>query len=257
MRDSTGWCCLWLANCYFAHDALGFPVLLPFFDGQSGRSFYPLGRHHGPVARTGWGPFRGCGVPSPQAPTPDRESLPPSIAESKRVGSHPRRRAGAPGASNSSSPFRNCTESLDTARTSQSLEQAKVPHAVLTESPSEARPERTERRTHPCGRRNEATESQLGLSANRPTDRLGVPHPNGQGRGSKDSRPSLPARTTLRWSFLADVPGPHERQPLEHGSVQVRVGKTPNPLGPGRHESIYEPVYCFRRHSAILRGFFL
>jgi hypothetical protein len=61
---------LWLANCYFAHDSLGFPVLLPFFDGQSGRSFYPLDRHHGPVARTGWGPFRGCGVPSPQAPTP-------------------------------------------------------------------------------------------------------------------------------------------------------------------------------------------
>jgi hypothetical protein len=30
---------LWLANCYFAHDSLGFPVLLPFFDGQSGRFF--------------------------------------------------------------------------------------------------------------------------------------------------------------------------------------------------------------------------
>jgi hypothetical protein len=24
---------LWLANCYFAHDSLGFPGLLPFFDG--------------------------------------------------------------------------------------------------------------------------------------------------------------------------------------------------------------------------------
>jgi hypothetical protein len=32
---------LWLANCYFAHDSLGFSVLLPFFDGQSGR-FIPL-----------------------------------------------------------------------------------------------------------------------------------------------------------------------------------------------------------------------
>jgi hypothetical protein len=75
---STPVCHVWLANCYFAHDSLGFPILLPSFDGQSGRSFYPLDRHHGPVARTGWGPFRSCGVPSPQAPTPDRESLPPS-----------------------------------------------------------------------------------------------------------------------------------------------------------------------------------
>src|SRR5260370_42626967 len=32
------------------------------------------------------------------------------------------------------------------------LSSQKVPHAVLTESPSAARPERTERRTHSCGR---------------------------------------------------------------------------------------------------------
>ena len=44
-----------------------------------------------------------------------------------------------------------------TASLSQSHEQAKVPHAVLTESPSEARPERSDRRSHSCGRRNEAT----------------------------------------------------------------------------------------------------
>ena len=37
---------------------------------------------------------------------------------------------------------------------------------------------------------------------------LAFPHPNRQGRGSKDSRPSLPAGTALRWSFLADFPGP-------------------------------------------------
>jgi hypothetical protein len=34
-----------------------------------------------------------------------------------------------------------------------------------------------------------------GLSANRTTDRLGVPHPNRQRRGSQDARPSLPAGT--------------------------------------------------------------
>ena len=30
------WCELWLANCYFAHDSLGCPVLLPFFDAPCG-----------------------------------------------------------------------------------------------------------------------------------------------------------------------------------------------------------------------------
>src|SRR5438094_1099538 len=137
------------------------------------------------------------------------------------VGPHPRRLNGTLGTSHSSAPFRNRSEAFDTAWPSHSFEQAKVPRAVLPESPIEARPERTARRTHPCGRRNEAAQSQLGLSANRTTDRLSVPHPNQQRRGSKDSRPSLPAGTFLRWSFLADVPGPHERQPLEHGTYDT------------------------------------
>src|SRR5437870_13717577 len=57
----------------------------------------------------------------------------------------------------SSAPFRNRSEAFDTAWLSQSLEQAKVPDAVLPGSPPSARPERSERRTHPCGSRNEAT----------------------------------------------------------------------------------------------------
>jgi hypothetical protein len=52
------WNDLCLANCYFAHDSSGFPILLLFFDAQSGRSCYPLDRHAGPVARTWWRPFR-------------------------------------------------------------------------------------------------------------------------------------------------------------------------------------------------------
>ena len=147
---------VWLANCYFSQDSSGFPVLLRFCDARSGRSFHPPHRYHGPLARTWWRPFHSCGVAPPQAPTPDRESPQAPIAESMRVGPHPRRLDGALGASYSPAPVRNRTEALNTARPSQSLEQAKVPHAVLTESPSEARPERTEYRTHRCGRRNEA-----------------------------------------------------------------------------------------------------
>ena len=66
------WNDLCLTNCYFAHDSSGFPILLLFFDAQSGRSCYPLDRHAGPVARTWWRPFPGRGVASPETPAPDR-----------------------------------------------------------------------------------------------------------------------------------------------------------------------------------------
>ena len=118
--------------------------------------FRPLHRYPGPLARTWRRPFPSCGVASPQTPTPDRQSLPATIAQSMRVGPQRRRLAGPLGASNSSAPFRNCIEAFDTARLSQSHEQAKVPDAILTESPSQARPERTEYRPHRCGRPNEA-----------------------------------------------------------------------------------------------------
>src|ERR1700720_2000826 len=80
---------LWLANYYFAHDSSGFSVLLRFCDAQCGRSFHPPHRCSGPVARIWRRPFHSCGVASPQAPTPDRESLPATIAESIRVGPRP------------------------------------------------------------------------------------------------------------------------------------------------------------------------
>src|SRR5271167_872257 len=121
-----------LANCYSAHDSLGFPVLLRFCDAQSGRSFHPLHRYPGPLARTWRCPFPCCGVASPQAPTPGRESLPATIAQSTRVGPRPRRLDGALGASNPSAPIRNRTEALDTARLSQSHQQAKVSHMLFS-----------------------------------------------------------------------------------------------------------------------------
>ena len=133
-----------------------FACLLRFCDARSGRSFHPLHRYPGPLTRSWRRPFHSCGVASPQAPTPDRESLQTPIAESIRVGSHPCRLDCARGASYTSAPVRNRTQALDTSRPSQSLEQAKVSLAVLNESSSEARPERTECGTHPCDRPNEA-----------------------------------------------------------------------------------------------------
>src|SRR5207237_4950057 len=143
---------LWLANCCFAHISLGFPFLLRFCDEQSGHSFYPLHCYPGSLARSWRRPFHSCGVSYRQAPTLDRESLPATIAESMHLGPHPRRLDSALGTSHSPAPFRNRSEAFDTAWhwPSQSLEQAKVPRAVLPESPSEARPERTQSRTHTC-----------------------------------------------------------------------------------------------------------
>jgi len=110
--------CLSQANCYSAHESLGlgFPVLLRFCDARSGRAFHPLYRYPGPLARTRRRPLRSRGITSPQTQTPDRESLPATIAESIRVKQHPCRLDGPLGASNSPAPFCNCTESRSDAR---------------------------------------------------------------------------------------------------------------------------------------------
>src|SRR5437773_9280990 len=141
------------------HSYRTFTLIGRFCDEQSGHSFYPLHCYPGSLARSWRRPFHSCGVSYRQAPTLDRESLPATIAESMHLGPHPRRLDSALGTSHSPAPFRNRSEAFDTAWhwPSQSLEQAKVPRAVLPESPSEARPERTQCRTHPCGSRNEAT----------------------------------------------------------------------------------------------------
>src|SRR5438046_4878410 len=103
-------------------------------------SVYPFLGHAGPPAWTWRRPFPSCGVASPQASAPDLESLPATIPQFIRVGPHPCRLDGALGRSNSSAPFRNRTEALDAASLSQSHEQAKVPDAILPESPTDARP---------------------------------------------------------------------------------------------------------------------
>src|SRR6516164_648810 len=65
--------------------------------------------------------------------------------------------------------------------------------------------------------------------------------------GAKNSRPSLSAGKGHRRSLLADLLGAHERQPLEHGSVQVRIGHVADPLGPGGHGSMHAPDHWLRR----------
>src|SRR3984957_3805715 len=73
--------------------------------------------------------------------TPDPESLPATSAESVRVGPDLCRLAGALAAAHSPASICHCAEALDPARPSPSHVQEKVPHAVLPQSPSQARPE--------------------------------------------------------------------------------------------------------------------
>ena len=47
-------------------------------------------------------------------------------------------------------------------------------------------------------------------------------------------------------SILANIPGPHEGQPLECGSVPVRIGHVADLLGLGRDGSIYPPDHWVR-----------
>src|SRR5260370_5118955 len=57
---------------------------LPRLSQRDGRSCYPLDRRGRPVARTGWRPFRGRGVASPETPAPDGDSLAATVAQSGR-----------------------------------------------------------------------------------------------------------------------------------------------------------------------------
>jgi hypothetical protein len=58
---------VWLADCYFAHNAVGLPVLLGFCDAGSRRPFHPFHHYPGSLARTKFVPqlwrtllFPGC-----------------------------------------------------------------------------------------------------------------------------------------------------------------------------------------------------
>ena len=89
--------------------------MLPCFDAPPGGPFRPFPCYPGPPGRTWRRPLHSCGVASPQAPTLDRESRPATIPQPMRVGPNSCWLDGTLGATNSSAPFRNCTEAFDTA----------------------------------------------------------------------------------------------------------------------------------------------
>ena len=182
-----------LANCCSAPNSLGFPVLLRFCDAQSGRSFiHPLHRYPGPLARTRRRPFPNCGVATPQAPTPDRESLPETIAQSTRVGPHLRWLDGDLSASKSSAPsaivLKPSTLGLQKAMSKQKY------HMLFS----------SDRRRKP-GAKGPSTElihAVVEMKQRNPNwgcpriaeSGLGVPHPHRQGTGFEGFSPITTGR---------------------------------------------------------------
>ena len=141
-------------------------------------------------------PFCRRGVGSRQTSTPDPQSLRKRSPNLRSIRSHRRRFVCALDASRPPDPFSNCTETFDSVEPPPGPEEPKVSPAVLIQAPSVS--------PDPKGPSKELIKAVvemkqrnpiLGLSANRTADRLGVRHPDRQGRCSKHSRQSLPTQT--------------------------------------------------------------
>ena len=133
---------------------------------------------------------------------------------------------------------------------SPSLEQAKGSDAMLSESPSETRPERTERRRARILRTTSLSIWMWNAKAICCAIR-GEPQSGLRCFISTTARMSI--ETRLRWSLLADFPGPHERQPLEHGSVPARIGHVADPGTPlmGTERLTFFGSTCIYRHRSL------
>ena len=99
----------------------------------------------------------------------------------------------------------NRAETVDDPGVPSGSAHPQVPLAVFTHAPSH-RPPRTVQSTGRCHRRHEAAQPQVGLSADRTTDRARLCGRHRQGRGAPSARYARSTGPPLGWSVLADVP---------------------------------------------------
>ena len=145
----------------------------------------------------------------------------PTVTEPARIRSYRRWLVCAAHSSWPADPFRYRIETINALEVPSSAEKPEISPTVLAQGTEEAGPKGTQPRSHCSGRPNETTESHLGLSADRSTDRYGLRYSNHQGCGSADSRRPLPTRAGPGWSFMAHFPWSHEGQSLESRLVPV------------------------------------
>jgi hypothetical protein len=154
------------------------------------------------------------------------------IAQSALVGPHPRRIAGALGASCSPAPLGNCTEVLDTASPSQSHEQAKVSDAILTESTS-------------CSGRRHISKTSCSISGPTSTTIARIPH----GKGKRRIRPCHEqSRIPARFDGNHTVgPSIRHRWLPDFSKIRARYGIWSTSANLPRNQ----PVFL---HRSVLRG---
>src|SRR5262245_31803797 len=136
-------------------------------------AFHPSHYDDRPTRRSRRCAFRGRRICSGQAATPDPESLLTPLTQSARLRSRRRRLVYSPHASRLPDPLRNRIETVNSLEPSSNAEEPQVPATVLAQTAEEAGPKRTWPGSHSSGCPDEATESNVGLSAYRPTNRLG------------------------------------------------------------------------------------
>src|SRR5207245_10841050 len=114
-------------------------------------------------------------------------------------------------------------KTLNALEPSSSTNQAEISPAILGQRADEAGPKGTQPGSQGSRCRHETAESNLGLSADRATDRLGLRHSHQQGCGAAHPRRSVPARTRLGWALVAHGPRSHEGQSVEFRPVSMLI----------------------------------
>src|ERR1019366_5770514 len=135
-----------------------------------------------------------------------------------------------------------------------SADDAEISPTVLGPGTEEAGPQGPQSGGHGRRRRDETTKSDLGVSSDRATDRLGLRYSHQQGCGAAHSRRSVPAGPRLRGAVLAHGPRSREGQSVEARSVSMRICRPADTLGARRDGPMHASDRGFGVHRGAVDG---
>ena len=135
---------------------------------------------------------------------------------------------------------------VDAPGVSSGVGASQVPSTLLVQPvPEEARAEGAERRTHPGHRRAQVAQSSVRLSADCAHHLADVRSRHRQARRLPRAVETLSPRPWRHRALVVVVHRTHARQPVERGSLSMRVHRAPELLGARRHG----PVHATPRRS--------